>query len=146
MFWNSWVFTCMYTANVYRDLQSLYKEIRVRGFKIYWNCIFLAFPVILKSPRSDFHCNIWREYDFTRVLWGLEWPMLWRITKNSLNNEGTCKWVNWAPIFFWYKLLPTTSRPQKFKKIGVVKVDYFDFAGEVFEKCELDVRVIACSF
>ena len=54
--------------------------------------------------------------------------------------------VNLAPIFFLYKLLPTTSGPQKFKKIGVVKVDYFDFAGEVFEKCELDVRVIACNF
>ena len=64
----------------------------------------------------------------------IEWPMLWRITKNYLHNEGTCKWVNRAPIFFWYELLPTTSGPQKFKKIGVVKVDYFDFPGEIFGK------------
>ena len=55
----------------------------------------------------------------------LEWPMLWRITKNSLHNEGTCKWVNWAPIFFWYKLLPTTSGPQKFPKIRFLKVNFF---------------------
>ena len=64
----------------------------------------------------------------------LEWPMLWRITENSLHNEGTCKWVSWAPIFFWYKLLPTTSGPPKFAKIGVVKVGYFDFPHEIFEK------------
>ena len=64
----------------------------------------------------------------------VEWPMLWRITKNSLHNEGTYKWVNWTPIFFWYKLLPTTSGPQKFAKIRVVEVDYFDFPGEIFEK------------
>ena len=60
--------------------------------------------------------------------------MLWRITKNSLHSEGKYKWVNWAPIFFWYKLLPTTSGPQKFAKIRVVKVDYFDFPGQIFEK------------
>ena len=71
---------------------------------------------------------------FTLPACAVEWPMLWRITKNSLHNEGTCKWVNWAPIFFWYKLLPTTSRPQKFSKIEVVKVDYFDFPSEIFEK------------
>ena len=35
---------------------------------------------------------------------------------------------------FWYELLPLTSGPQKFSKIGVVKVDYFDFPGEIFEK------------
>ena len=27
-----------YTANVYRDLQVLYREIRVRGFQIYGDC------------------------------------------------------------------------------------------------------------
>ena len=52
----------------------------------------------------------------------------------ALHNEGTCKWVNWVPMFLWYELLPTTSEPQKFEKIGVVKVDYFDFPGEIFEK------------
>ena len=35
---------------------------------------------------------------------------------------------------FRYKLLPLTSGPQKFSKIGAVKVDYFDFPGEIFEK------------
>ena len=34
-------------------------------------------------------------------------------------------------------LIATTSNygPQQFTKIGVVKVDYFDFPGEMFEKC-----------
>ena len=41
------------TANVYRDLQGLYREIRVRGFQIYGDCMLLAIPVILKSPHSD---------------------------------------------------------------------------------------------
>ena len=29
-----------YTANVYRDLQGLYGEIRVRGFQIYGDCMY----------------------------------------------------------------------------------------------------------
>ena len=29
-----------------------------------------AIPVILKSPHSDFHCSICREFDFTGILWG----------------------------------------------------------------------------
>ena len=28
----------LYTANVYRNLQVLYREIRVRGFQIYGDC------------------------------------------------------------------------------------------------------------
>ena len=28
----------LYTANVYRDLQVLYREIRVQGFQIYGDC------------------------------------------------------------------------------------------------------------
>ena len=35
---------------------------------------------------------------------------------------------------FRYNLLPLTSGPQKFSKIGAVRVDYFDFQGEIFEK------------
>ena len=31
------------------------------------------------------------------------------------------KWVNSALILFWYKLLPSTSRPQKFQKSGFYK-------------------------
>ena len=52
-------------------------------------------------------------------------PRFWRITKNSLQSEGIYKWVNLEPIFFWYKLLPTTFGPQKFAKISVFKVDSF---------------------
>ena len=29
-----------------------------------------AIPVILKSPHSDFHCNICREFDFIGILRG----------------------------------------------------------------------------
>ena len=64
----------------------------------------------------------------------IEWPMLWRITKNSLHNEGTYKWVNWATIFFWYKLLPTTSGPQKFAKISIFKTDNFVFSIVLVQK------------
>ena len=35
------------------------------------------------------------------------------------------KWVNSGKIFFWYKLLQTTSGPQQFAKIRVFKVDNF---------------------
>jgi hypothetical protein len=59
-----------YTANVYRDLQSVYREIRVRGFQIYGDCLLPKIPVILKSPHSHFHCNICGEFDFTEILWG----------------------------------------------------------------------------
>ena len=31
-------------------------------------------------------------------------------------------------------VLPTTYGLQQFAKIGAVKVDYFDFPGEIFEK------------
>ena len=53
---------------------------------------------------------------------------------NSLHNEGMYELVNQAPIFFWYQLLPTTYGLQQFAKIEAVKVDYFDFPGEIFEK------------
>jgi hypothetical protein len=33
-----------YTANVYRDLRVLYKEIRVRGFQIYGDCMLPTIP------------------------------------------------------------------------------------------------------
>ena len=48
----------MCTANVFRGFQGLYREIGVRGFQIYGACMLPAIPVILKSPYSDFHCNI----------------------------------------------------------------------------------------
>ena len=46
----------------------------MRGFQIYGDCMLPAIPVILKSPYSDFHCNICREFDFTGILWG--YPIL----------------------------------------------------------------------
>ena len=33
------------------------------GFQIYGGCVLPAIPVILKSPHSDFRCNICREFD-----------------------------------------------------------------------------------
>ena len=35
---------------------------------------------------------------------------------------------------FLIRILPLTSGPQKFSKIGAVEVDYFDFPREIFEK------------
>ena len=74
--------------------------------------------------------------------WALEWPMLWRITKNSLSNEGIGnKWVNWAPIFVWYKLLPTTSGPQKLAKISVFKFDNFVLSIFLRQKLKSVVKI-----
>jgi hypothetical protein len=56
-----------YTANVYRVLQGLCREIRVRGFQIYGDCLLPTIPVIFKSLHSDFHCNICRGFDFTTM-------------------------------------------------------------------------------
>ena len=38
----------IYTANVYRDLQGINGEIKVRGFQIYWDCMLPGIPVIFK--------------------------------------------------------------------------------------------------
>ena len=35
------------------------------------------------------------------ILFTIECPRLWRITINSLHNEGIYKWVNSTQIFFW---------------------------------------------
>ena len=58
------------TANVYKDLQGVNREIRVRGFWIYEDCPLPKIPVILKSPHSHFHFNICGEFYFTGILWG----------------------------------------------------------------------------
>ena len=79
-----------------------------------------------KSVKTCLNWNSFMLLGSSSLAVAVECPMLWRITKHSLHNEGICKWVNWAPIFFWYKLLQTTYGPQQFAKIGVVKVDYFD--------------------
>jgi hypothetical protein len=75
-----------YTANVYRDLRVVYREIRVRGFQIYGDCMLTTIPVILKSPYFDFHCNICREFDFTGILWG--YPIL-DVGKSCINYGET---------------------------------------------------------
>ena len=75
-----------YTANVCRDLRGVYREIRVRGFQIYGDCMLPTIPVILKSPYSDFHCNICREFDFTGILWG--YPTL-DVGKSCINYGET---------------------------------------------------------
>jgi len=76
----------LYTANVYRDLRVVYREIRVRGFQIYGDCMLPTIPVILKSPYSDFHCNMCREFDFTGILWG--YPTL-DVGKSCINYGET---------------------------------------------------------
>ena len=42
-----------YTANVYRDLQELCGEIRVRGFQIYGDCMLPAFPAIFLKQKQQ---------------------------------------------------------------------------------------------
>ena len=59
-----------HTANVYRDLRVVYREIRVRGFQIYGDCMLPTIPVVLKPPYSHFHCNICGKFDFKGILWG----------------------------------------------------------------------------
>ena len=85
-----------------------------------------------QSASIDLHCRSslfsilqYVEADLNEKSYSVGCPRLWRITKNSLHNEGIYKWVNLAPIFFWYELLPTTSGPQKFAKISVFKVENF---------------------
>ena len=103
---------------------------------IYWPSLqtlqAFAYKLHSISPSMLWHgfpiVDTWFVYNYCGVS-PLEWPMLWRITKNSKHNEGTYKWVNWAPIFFWYKLLPTTSGPWKFPKLRGLKVTYFHFPG-----------------
>jgi hypothetical protein len=56
----------MFTGN-YRDFAG---KSECRDFKFMGIACIPAIPVILKSPHSDFHCNICREFDFTGILWG----------------------------------------------------------------------------
>ena len=58
----------VHTANVYRELQGLYREIGVQGFQIYGDCMYTRNPCNFEIPHSYFHCNICREYDFTGIL------------------------------------------------------------------------------
>ena len=69
----------------------------------------------------------------------LLWPQFFFLTVCTLKLRVLTQWRHmpmgqFMPIFFWYKLLPLTSGPQKFSKIGAVKVDFFDFPSKKFEK------------
>ena len=48
----------------------------------------------------------WSTLYFSCTVWPLGCPRLWRITKNSLHNEGINEWVNSVSIF----LIATTSK------------------------------------
>ena len=59
-----------YTANVYRGLQGLYGEIRVRGFQIYGDCMYTRNPwnfwnlhTLISIVKSAGNCCAW-------ILWG----------------------------------------------------------------------------
>ena len=54
-------------AGIYRDFAG---KSECRDFKFMGIACIPAIPVILKSPHSDFHCNICREFAFTGILWG----------------------------------------------------------------------------
>ena len=72
----------MYTANVYRELQGLYREIRVQGFQIYGDCMYIRNPCNFEIPDSYFHCNICREFGFTWILWGFPALDEWKPCNN----------------------------------------------------------------
>ena len=42
----------------------------MQGFEIYGDCVYTCNPCNLKSPHSDYHYNMCREFDFTGILWG----------------------------------------------------------------------------
>ena len=52
-------------CNVYMDLQGVYREIRMRGFQIFGDCLLPKISVILKSPHPHFYCNICGEFYVT---------------------------------------------------------------------------------
>ena len=56
----------MFAGN-YRDSTG---KSECRDFKFMGIACIPAIPVFLKSPQSDFHCNICREFDFTGILQG----------------------------------------------------------------------------
>ena len=56
----------MFTGN-YKDSAG---KSECRDFKFMGIACIPAIPVVLKSPYSDFHYSICREFDFTGILWG----------------------------------------------------------------------------
>ena len=58
------MFDYRYTANVYKGLQGLYEEIRVRGFQIYKDCMLPAIPVIFEVNTLCGHLIPTLNHDF----------------------------------------------------------------------------------
>ena len=56
-----------YTANVYRELQGLYRENRVQGFQIYGDCMYTRNPCNFEIQHSYFHCNICNNEFFFEI-------------------------------------------------------------------------------
>ena len=63
----TYIHTLQMFAGNYRDFTG---KSECRDFKFMGIACIPAIPVILKSPHSDFHYNICREFDFTGILWG----------------------------------------------------------------------------
>ena len=65
------VMICTHTlqmfAGNYRDSTG---KLECRDFKFMGIACIPAIPVILKSPHSDFHCNICRKFDIAGILQG----------------------------------------------------------------------------
>ena len=61
-------FLNMYTANVYRELQGLYREIGVQGFQIYGDCMYTPNPCNFEISTLWFPCKNCRNFDFTGIL------------------------------------------------------------------------------
>ena len=57
-----------YTANVYRDLQGLCREIGVRGIQIYGDCMYTRNPCNFEISTLWFPCKNCRDFDFTGIL------------------------------------------------------------------------------
>ena len=64
VFWHLYLYSFnSYLSNTLQMFTAVYREIEVQRFQIYGDCMYTRNPCNLKSPHSDFHCNIWREFD-----------------------------------------------------------------------------------
>ena len=102
-----------------------------------WRNFKNIFCVLSKYPKKPFRTEKSSIFNFQYVkeVWatGLlgvkqmhfvylcswQYPIGWtwseQITTKFLHYEGICQWVNFAPFFFLYDLLPLTSWPQKWE-------------------------------
>ena len=61
---------CNLHCKCLQGITGTYREIGVREFQIYGDCMYTRNPCNFEIPHSYFHCNICREFDFTGILWG----------------------------------------------------------------------------